>query len=88
MSPIPQSSRSVVRIPGQSGPPILPMVRTTVRTRMAVKCVPYQHDMACHQNAGGGGDIYMWRVATNKLYQKSQAADKGWSSSLVLSCGE
>jgi hypothetical protein len=54
------------------------------RTRMGVKCVPYQNDMVCPQNAGGENDLYVWTVATNILNQKSQAAHKGWSSSLVL----
>jgi hypothetical protein len=39
------------------------------------------------QIVDGGDDLQIWREAANKLNKQSRAADKGWSSSLVVGCG-
>jgi hypothetical protein len=43
--------------------------------------------MVLPEIADGGDGLHMWRVAANILNKLSQAADKGWSSSLRVGCG-
>jgi hypothetical protein len=44
--------------------------------------------MARPQVADGGDGLQIWRVAANILNKQSRTADKGWSSSLGVGCGE
>jgi hypothetical protein len=43
--------------------------------------------MARPQVAGAGGDLQMWRVATNIWIKQPRTADKGWSFRLEVGLG-
>jgi hypothetical protein len=49
--------------------------------------VPCHHGMARPEVADGDG-LQIWRVAANILNKPSRTADKGWSSSFGVGCGD